>query len=138
MHLTKAADCDILCLSDNTATETQTQFTVSFAMTEREIIMTLRTNRGAAKFILLSMITFGIYGLICMMNVGNDLNTIATKHDGKKTMNYLLVALLLTPITLGIAMFVWMHRLSARMICSSFVTSGTMRMEAKRMPGFTG
>ena len=76
--------------------------------------MTLRTNRGAAKFILLSMITFGIYGLICMMNVGSDLNTIAARHDGKKTMNYILVALLLTPITLGIAMFVWMHRVSAR------------------------
>ena len=76
--------------------------------------MTLRTNRGAAKFILLSMITFGIYGLICMMNVGSDLNTIATKHDGKKTMNYILVALLLTPVTLGIAMLVWMHKVSAR------------------------
>ena len=71
--------------------------------------MTLRTNRSAAKYILLSFITLGIYGLICMMNTGNDL-----KHDGKKTMNYLLVFFLLTPITLGIAMFVWMHRISAR------------------------
>lgn len=76
--------------------------------------MTLRTNRSAAKYILLSFITFGIYGLICMMNTGNDLNTVATKHDGKKTMNYLLVFFLLTPITLGIAMFVWMNRISAR------------------------
>ena len=73
----------------------------------------LRTKRGAAKFILLSAVTFGIYGLICMMNVGNDLNTIATKHDGKKTMNYILV-LLLSLLTLGIPLLVWMHRVSAR------------------------
>ncbi len=73
----------------------------------------LRTKRGAAKFILLSAVTFGIYGLICMMNVGNDLNTIATKHDGKKTMNYILV-LLLSMLTLGIPLIIWMHRVSAR------------------------
>ena len=75
--------------------------------------MTLRTNRGLLKYILLSMITFGIYGLICLMNVGNDMNTIATKHDGKKTMNYILVVLL-SMITLGIPMIVWMHKISAR------------------------
>ena len=76
--------------------------------------MQLRTNRSMWKYFLLSLVTFGIYGLVVMTQVGNDINTIATKHDGKKTMNYLLVLFLLTPITLGIAMLVWMHRISAR------------------------
>ena len=42
------------------------------------------------------------------------MNDVATKHDGKKTMNYFLVTFILSPLTLGIAMLVWQHRLSQR------------------------
>ena len=48
----------------------------------------LKTNRGLIKFILLSAITFGIYGLVVMSALSTDINTIASLYDGKKTMHY--------------------------------------------------
>lgn len=74
----------------------------------------LKTNRGLVKFILLSLITFGIYGLVVMSTISTDINTIASKYDGKKTMHYCLVAFIFTGLTLGIVPIVWYHRISAR------------------------
>ena len=51
----------------------------------------LRTNRGLLKFILLSLITFGIYGIVVMSDVSTDINTIASRYDGRRTMHYCLV-----------------------------------------------
>lgn len=75
----------------------------------------LKTNRGLIKFILLSAITFGIYGLVVMSALSTDINTIASRYDGKKTMHYCLIVFLLTGLTFGIAPIVWYHKLSARM-----------------------
>jgi hypothetical protein len=74
----------------------------------------LRTNRGLAKFYFLSLITFGIYGLVVMCNVSMDINTIASQRDGKHTMNYLLLYFIFSWLTLGIAPLVWFHRISNR------------------------
>lgn len=74
----------------------------------------LKTNRGLVKLILLSMITFGIYGLVVMSAVSTDINTIASRHDGKKTTHYLLMAFLFSWLTLGIAPIVWCHKLCSR------------------------
>lgn len=74
----------------------------------------LKTNKGLLKTILLSLITFGIYGLVVMTSVSNDINTIATKYDGKKTMHYCLLFFLIIPITLGIGGIVWSHKISNR------------------------
>ncbi|MBR6427089.1 MAG: DUF4234 domain-containing protein [Clostridia bacterium] len=75
----------------------------------------LRTNRSLIKTILLSVITFGIYGLVVNYNCTEDLNTVATRYDGKKTMNYLLMILILAPITLGIYGIVWQHKFCNRL-----------------------
>ena len=75
----------------------------------------LKTDRGMVKIILLSLITFGIYGLICYGNMSNDLNVVASRYDGKKTMNYYLLVFIITPITLGIGAIVWMHKFCARL-----------------------
>lgn len=75
--------------------------------------MQLKTNRGLLKFILLSMITFGIYGIVVMCTASSDINVIATRHDGKKTMNYFL-AMLLGVVTFGIVPLVWTHRFCNR------------------------
>lgn len=48
----------------------------------------LKTNRSLLKFILLSLITFGIYGIVVMSSISNDINLIAGRYDGKKTMHY--------------------------------------------------
>ena len=74
----------------------------------------LKTNRGLAKFILLSIITFGIYAIVLMTCISDDINVIASRYDGKKTMNYCLMFFIVGPITLGIYSIVWMHSISAR------------------------
>ena len=74
----------------------------------------LKTNRGLVKFILLSAITFGIYALVVMSTVGEDINTIASSHDGRNTMHYCIIALLLSWPTLGIASLLWYHNVSSR------------------------
>ena len=66
-------------------------------------------------YILLSIVTFGIYHIVFHYGVGADMNTIASRYDGRKTMNYVLLYLLLAPITLGIMFFVWYHSISNRM-----------------------
>lgn len=74
----------------------------------------LKTNRGVIKFILLSIITFGIYGLVVMSSVSTDINIIAGRYDGKKTMHYCLVVFIFAGLTLGIVPLVWYHKISNR------------------------
>lgn len=74
----------------------------------------LKTNRGMVKFVLLSMLTFGIYGIVVMSAVSSDINTIASRYDGKKTTHYCLMAFVFSWLTFGIAPIVWSHKIAAR------------------------
>lgn len=74
----------------------------------------LSTTRGLLKYILLSLVTFGIYGLVAMSSVSNDINLIASRYDGKKTMHFCLLTFIVLPITFGIAGLVWYNNISAR------------------------
>ena len=74
----------------------------------------LKTNKGLLKTILLSLITFGIYPLVVMSAVSNDINIVASRYDGKKTMHYCLLFFLVAPITCGIGAIVWSHKISNR------------------------
>ena len=74
----------------------------------------LKTNKGLFKYIFLSIITFGIYGLVVMSSLSTDINIVASRYDGKKTMHYCLLAFIVAPITFGIASFVWFHKISNR------------------------
>ena len=74
----------------------------------------LKTNKGLIKFILLSIITFGIYAIVVMSSISNDINIIASRYDGKKTMHFCLLFFLVGPLTLGIGFIVWHHKISAR------------------------
>ena len=74
----------------------------------------LKTNRGLLKLILLSIITLGIYPLVVMSVISTDINLIASRYDGKKTMHFCLLAFIFTGLTLGIAPLVWYHRISGR------------------------
>ena len=86
---------------------------------EQTIVQTpvaqLKTNRGLLKYILLSLITFGIYGIVAMSGVSSDINIAASRYDGKKTMHYCLLFFVFSWLTFGIAPLVWFHRISARM-----------------------
>lgn len=77
-------------------------------------VLQLKTNRGLIKFILLSLITFGIYSLVFYSKISTDINLIASRHDGKRTMHYCLLLFIVAPITFGIGGIVWYHRISAR------------------------
>ena len=77
-------------------------------------VVQLKTNRGLFKCIILSLITFGIYGLVVMSGVSSDINIIATRYDGKKTMHFCLLTFIFSWLTLGIAPIVWYHRISDR------------------------
>lgn len=74
----------------------------------------LKTKRGMIKLILLSLITFGIYALVFYSRLGEDINQIAGRYDGKKTMHYCLLFFIIAPITFGIGAIVWSHKISAR------------------------
>ena len=74
----------------------------------------LKTNRGLLKLILLSIVTCGIYPLVLYSAISSDINTIASRYDGKKTMHYCLLIFVVTPLTCGIASLVWIHRISNR------------------------
>jgi hypothetical protein len=66
----------------------------------------LRTNRSLLKFILLGIITFGIYPLIIFTGISNDINIIASRYDGRRTMHYCLLIFIIAPITFGIGAIV--------------------------------
>lgn len=74
----------------------------------------LKTNKGLLKFILLNLITFGIYSLVYYSAVSSDINVIASRYDGKRTMHYCLLFFVVGPITFGIATIVWFHKISSR------------------------
>ena len=74
----------------------------------------IHTKRGLLKYILLNIITFGIYSLVFFSSISTDINQIAARYDGKKTMHFCLLLFLVGPITFGIAYIVWYHKLSAR------------------------
>ncbi len=70
-------------------------------------------KRGLAVLILLSIITFGIYGLYWIYNLAKDVNTICD-GDGKQTSG-LLKYILLGLITFGIYNLVWVYMLGDRL-----------------------
>lgn len=66
----------------------------------------LNTDRGLAKYIILSLITCGIYSLIMMHGIAKDLNT-AFEGDGEETPG-IWMYILLSLLTCGIYAFLWM------------------------------
>lgn len=65
----------------------------------------MQTNRSLIKYILLSILTLGIYSLYFWHKYVQDVNTTCS-GDGKNT-NGILVMILLIILTLGIYSFVW-------------------------------
>ena len=89
--------------------ETQTMEQMSVAPARQ-----LNAERSLLKYILLGIVTLGIYTIVFFSGISTDINLIASRYDGKKTMHYCLLFFLVGPVTLGIASLVWFHRLSQR------------------------
>mgnify|MGYP003007834884 FL=1 len=60
----------------------------------------LRTQRGLLKYVLLGLVTFSIYDIWQMSEVGDSLNLLAFKRDGKHTMHYCLMFFLVGWVTM--------------------------------------
>lgn len=73
----------------------------------------LPTKRGLCKMIFLGILTLGIYPTVIWSRIVTELNLAASRYDGKRTMPYFAM-MMLTPVTLGIFAFVWMHRFCRR------------------------
>jgi len=70
-------------------------------------------RRSLLTLILLSLITFGIYGIIFWYGFANDVNRIC-EGDGKNTKNFIVV-ILLSIITCGIYYFIWVYGVGNRL-----------------------
>lgn len=97
---------------ENEAQKIQTNLTGQEAPNVQEAYM-LQTNRSLIAFILLSIITCGIYRWYFIYKMSKDIN-VACQGDGKKTSG-LFVFLLLSFITCGIYDLYWEYKIANRM-----------------------
>lgn len=74
----------------------------------------LPDRRGMWKMLLLGLVTGGIYNMVIMSRIAEEINMVASKHDGQRTQQYFWASML-TALTLGIYAFVWIHGLCNRM-----------------------
>ena len=73
----------------------------------------LPAQRGLGKMFFLGILTFGIYPIVIWSRIVAELNIVASRYDGKRTMSYFGMVML-SPITLGIYPLVWMHNFCHR------------------------
>ena len=73
----------------------------------------LPTGRGLIKLWLLTIITLGIYPMVMWSRMSVEINMVASRYDGKRTMHFLWMPVV-AALTLGIYMFVWLHQLCNR------------------------
>ena len=83
-------------------------------MFQNELKKTTNEGFGWLGHLLMTMITFGIYAIVAYSKVSTDINAIASKYDGKKTMHYCLMVFVFSWLTFGIYPIVWMHKISER------------------------
>ena len=76
-------------------------------------VLPLRTDRSLLIYILLTVVTCGIYGLIFLYLLIQDVNT-ACNGDGEETPGFLLY-LILSICTCGIYSFIWYYKLGNRL-----------------------
>ncbi len=71
----------------------------------------LATNRNVWKLFFLNLLTLGFYGVFFFGLFSGDLNKIAPRRGGEKTMNY-LVAFILSIFTYSIVLMFWHHHVA--------------------------
>jgi len=74
---------------------------------------TINEERSFAKYFLLSLVTLSLYSLWFAATIGKDINTIASAYDGKRTMNFmwLAVPLIILSMLMG-GLLVWVVALT--------------------------
>ena len=81
----------------------------------RKIVNKLRlpTKRGLGKMFFLGILTAGIYPTVIWSRITTELNIVAGRHDGRRTMPFFGMVIL-SPVTLGILPWIWMHNFCCR------------------------
>lgn len=74
----------------------------------------LSTSRGLLKFIFFNIITIGIYGIVILTKIANEVNLIVSPYDKRHTMHFCLLLFIISPITLGIGTLVWWNNICGR------------------------
>ena len=73
----------------------------------------LPVRRSLVKMIFLGIITLGIYPMVIWSRLASEVNLVASRYDGERSMPFFGM-LMLTPVTLGIHSLVWMNKLCRR------------------------
>lgn len=90
----------------------------NFSQTQYNIASSpLKQDRNILVFIILNIITCGIYGLYTIYSLANDVN-IACREDGQTTSG-LLIFILLSIITCGIYSFYWHYSIANRIAANA-------------------
>ena len=74
----------------------------------------LHQNYSLLKYIVFGILTLGIYDIVVLSSMSTNINIVASRYDGRKTMHYCLLVFLISWLTLGIGILVWYHRFSER------------------------
>ena len=83
------------------------------APVSRPPALQLPVKRGLAKMFFFSILTCGIYPMVIYSRLVTELNIVASRHDGKRTLSFFGM-LMLAPLTIGILPLVWSHNLCSR------------------------
>ena len=73
----------------------------------------LPVKRHLWKMIVFSFLTLGIYPVVIWSRLVSEINIVASRYDGKRSMPFFAM-ILLSPLTLGIHSLVWIHKLCGR------------------------
>lgn len=90
--------------------------TVSDSRAANRPVIQLPTGRSLLKMIFLGLITGSIYNLVIFDKIVTELNIVASRYDGRRTMPFFSMVLL-GPITFCIYPLVWYHGLCNRIGC---------------------
>ena len=88
-------------------------FDFELAAEEQPAKLLLPTKRHLWKMIVFSILTCGIYPVVIWSRLVTEVNLVASRYDGKRSMPYFAMVAL-SPFTLGIHSLVWIHRLCNR------------------------
>ena len=66
--------------------------------------------------ILFGILTFGIYPAVIWSRLTGEVNLVASRYDGKRSMPFFGMVLLM-PLTMGIHFLVWINKLCSRIGC---------------------
>lgn len=74
----------------------------------------MRTDRSLLSYILLTLLTCGIYNIVFYSDLADDVNFVTVPRGYNKLMHYCLMYFIVSPFTCGIYSLVWFHSFSAR------------------------